>query len=400
MEEKELKNWEEIVDLYSNLLKSGEEYFFRGQAESEWKLNSTLRRKWEGLKSSSLLSLSIDLISFINNKQSKIEDSITILSEMQHNGTPTPLIDFTSDFFNALWFAFSDKDYKDDKDHVGNFTSLFLLKRGNKNIEYKLGTNNEKMQDKNIYSCPNQIKRGISQKSYFIVDNREDLLEEYEIEKYIIPRSLETKILSNLEQMNVNAENIYPDNNGLYLSFNLNSSESYFYKGLGFANDRSWDKSIKNFENAIRIKPSCSATHNNLGAALMENKDLTKAKKHFEKAIKIDPNSEEAYSNLGSWWMINKDFREAQKPLKKAIKINPNNAKEYFNLGVCKKNNKDVDGGIKYLEKATKLDPNNAMYHFNLGRLFDQKKYWDRAYASFQKATKLDPRLKHPYKNF
>lgn len=102
------------------------------------------------------------------------------------------------------------------------------------------------------------------------------MLEDYEIEKYIIPRSLEIEILSNLEQINFNSENIYPGNKGLYLSFSLNSYISYFYQEFVFANKRSWDESIENYKKSIDINPNCSSTYNNLGICWKENKDYNR----------------------------------------------------------------------------------------------------------------------------
>lgn len=86
-----------------------DKFVFRGQEDSNWTLKTTLERKLEAIGSNS-----IDMEKYestiVQNYEQEFPESdstpIEIISDVQHHGGATRLIDFTQEFGIALFFAF------------------------------------------------------------------------------------------------------------------------------------------------------------------------------------------------------------------------------------------------------------------------------------------------------
>lgn len=233
------------------------ELFFRGQGNSSFKLWASIFREpsylyYEGDICSEILSLKPS--SFKEDK-STYEKLIT----MQHFGLPTRLLDITTNPLIALYFACNEFPNKDG--------ALFIIKEkiGNiKNFESpELNCLNHiiKLKDKN-FSCKNCDKsckdkndlkgtfivRGIANNdrvnsqsgNFILVGVGEDIKYKpelsQEIEKIIIiDKSLKSKILKDLMNLNIHAGTVYPDLSNM----NVHLKEVYKNKLI---NQEDWEK--------------------------------------------------------------------------------------------------------------------------------------------------------------
>ena len=100
--------------------------------------------------------------------------SLEILAEMQHNNIPTFLIDFTSNIYHALWFAFSDNSPEANDD---NCVKIFILNNKKNKVKNKLDLRSLRYEKKefpnDVFRASMYIKRAIAQNSYFICDKKE-----------------------------------------------------------------------------------------------------------------------------------------------------------------------------------------------------------------------------------
>jgi FRG domain len=136
-------NTEDEFDKIYNQLKSQTHMLFRGQREARWRLYSTLQRLWIwdklNEKSTSYLEfLQRMVIKGKEKYQDVIEEilqenhidainDIALLGFLQHHETPTPLLDWTYSFQNALYFGISDLQPNPGMKEVDNYFSIYLI---------------------------------------------------------------------------------------------------------------------------------------------------------------------------------------------------------------------------------------------------------------------------------
>ena len=191
-----------------------------------------------------------------------------ILIEIQHYGGKTNLIDFTTDYFIALFFAcdgFYDEDGRIVLQKIDEIISMITRPR-------------------------NPRHRVIAQKSVFIRPPK-GFIEPRAEEIVIIPASLKQDILRNLRNYHsISIESIYNDLHGFIRNQDLHG-EAYtnFYRGLACgdrANEattlevrkQECEKAIAHYTKAIEFKPDLGSAYNNRGEALLHLKEWERAK--------------------------------------------------------------------------------------------------------------------------
>ena len=81
---------------------------------------------------------------------------------------------------------------------------------------------------------------------------------------------------------------------------------------------------VVSFSAAIEANPNSAQAHNNLGAALSLQGDVSGAVDQFREAIRLDPNYARAHYNLGlALWHAGRR-KESRNEFEKAVSLNPN----------------------------------------------------------------------------
>ena len=194
-----------------------------------------------------------------------------ILTELQHYGGTTNLIDFTTDYRIALYFACSG-DYK----KIGR---VILLKK-NKEIE------------KMLIRPRNPRHRVIAQKSVFL-QPPEGYIKEDNI--VYIPADLKQKILERLRKFyGISTESIYNDIHGFIRYRNIHH-KAYVQSHLGYlVHDRAdtakspeekkraeYEKAIEHYTRAVNLNPDLGGIYCNRGEARLHLKAWEDARKDF-----------------------------------------------------------------------------------------------------------------------
>ena len=155
-----------------------------------------------------------------------------ILTEIQHYGGKTNLIDFTTDYFIALFFA-CDGHFDEEGRVILQKTDLI------RNI---------------IVQPQNPRHRVVAQKSMFVRPRR-GFIKPHKNDIVIIPANLKQPLLQHLRNYHgISKETIYNDLHGFIRNQYLHGdSYTYFYKGLVCHDRMEYEEAIKHYTKAIQL---------------------------------------------------------------------------------------------------------------------------------------------------
>jgi tetratricopeptide (TPR) repeat protein len=114
--------------------------------------------------------------------------------------------------------------------------------------------------------------------------------------------------------------------------------------------------------------PSRDALHRGC-VSMNRDHDYDKAIREFDEAIRLKPKYAEAFSQRGNAWSRKNDYDKAIIDFNEAIRLDPNDASYYFSRGVAWRNKKDYYKAIRDYDEAIRLDPNNALCYFDISWL-------------------------------
>ncbi len=95
---------------------------------------------------------------------------------------------------------------------------------------------------------------------------------------------------------------------------------------MGIANHHMFNlrEAQKDYEKALRLKPTYPEALNNLGAVYYGQKLYRDAEKSYKKAIKLSPKAAMFYSNLGTAYLAEGKFKKGEQCYRTALALDPN----------------------------------------------------------------------------
>jgi tetratricopeptide (TPR) repeat protein len=150
-------------------------------------------------------------------------------------------------------------------------------------------------------------------------------------------------------------------------------------------------EALRQFQEAIRLRPDRAEAHNDLGAALGKKGQIGEAIHQFQETIRLDPGYADAHDNLGAALVGKGQIDEAIRQFQEAIRLKPDHAEAHYNLGVALGLKGQTDEAIRQYQEATRLKPDNADAHYNLGLALSLKGQTDEAIRRFEEALKANP---------
>ena len=136
----------------------------------------------------------------------------------------------------------------------------------------------------------------------------------------------------------------------------VNEIAKYFEIGTlgGFSTDLMRLFGKADTQNRLRLEqafPEYAEAYNNLGVTFKQLGELNKSINNYQQAIKINPEYAETYNNLGNVYNSNQKIDDAILNYKKAIKLNANFPEAYSNLGNLLKEIGEVEEAKKFMKK-------------------------------------------------
>ena len=134
---------EEQIDELFEKYKGEKNFLFRGQREAKWRLYSSLQRfwVWDKLKKEQIeyedflknivtkgkTEFSEEINEILNQIHIDSLNELAILGFLQHHNCPTPLLDWTYDFNNALFFGIDGIQQSDSVVEIDNYFSVYFI---------------------------------------------------------------------------------------------------------------------------------------------------------------------------------------------------------------------------------------------------------------------------------
>ncbi|MGO9246017.1 MAG: tetratricopeptide repeat protein [Verrucomicrobiia bacterium] len=161
---------------------------------------------------------------------------------------------------------------------------------------------------------------------------------------------------------------------GFSVAFNLLASvegcaEAHKNWGVALELAGKMQDAMKQYEQALRIRPGDAEAHNHLGAALMRQGKLQEAIAHFEQALLLKTDDAEAHNNLGAALMGQGKLQEAIAHFEQAVRITPDDFKMQYNLGIALGQAGRTPEAIEHYQQALKLRPDFTAARNALARL-------------------------------
>ena len=407
-------------------------FIFRGQKNHNWELESSANRRLknpnQGGTPNLLEYLNKSLIEPARNKghsyqQNKELNDLELLARLQHRGASTCLIDFTTNFHIALWFA-CEEDSNNGKDK-NNHGKVFIINLDNnkifkeitpdkttKNIK-KLFKNQVNIDKKELYENkittnifiedsypiyywepPLNKNRIIAQQSCFIFSAQ--AIKKSIYKEITIHYEDKEKIKKSLEKYcGLEEQNIFKDFTGFANSHSQDkpikhkNSKQWFQSGNKYLRQRNHKAAIKDYNRAIDLNPEFTKAYLNRGHAKSNSGKHEEAIMDFDQVIKLDPGHIDAYFMRGIAQFFLEKFKEAITDFGQVTEFDPEHTDAYFMRGIAQFFLEKFKEAITDFGQVTEFDSEHADAYFMQGIAKSFLKQYSRAIKDLKHAKIL-----------
>lgn len=324
------------------------EYVYRGEPEHYKKISSNLYRQYAEIEVDgfNIKIVQDEILTEAEAYSHETDDPLDILTQIQHYGGKTNLIDFTTDYLVALFFAC------DSSESLKIDGRVILLSK------------TEELTDR-IEEPRNPRHRVIAQKSVF-VQHPKGFFRPEDLIIINIPADLKLPLLEHLRKYHdLSTGKIYNDLHGFITNQSIHESAytefhrglSYFIKGDQAENleekHEAYQKAIQHYTKALELKPDIPEGYNSRGNAYRDKGEIGKAIRDYNMAIESDPQDAVPYNNRGVAYLIDNEFDKAVGDFSKSIECDPEDANAYNNLGVAYFEKGEINKAIKEYTTAS-----------------------------------------------
>lgn len=303
------------------VLKPRTRYIFRGEnrkyKDPEKPISSGLYRLYcvkKKMLENDCLIIEKETVHMARKYFSLQTSNIEILTELQHYGGKTALIDFTYNLHIAIFFACSGGTPRKTGYLYIYPANGFIQK---KEIEYNDNETGEDILVEPVSRGP----RPIAQHSVFIHADKGYLdCNKYKCIIVKIDATIKKKLLECLSQhYNIKGETVFNDIFGFIKEQDIRLYEIENYmKGMVYSKNNNYSEAEKYFNKVIKLNPQDPFAYHGRGFAKMQQDNKLGAIYDYNKAIQVDPWFTLAYYSLGDIQQGSGKIQEAIQSFKKA----------------------------------------------------------------------------------
>ena len=274
---------DDVLDIITTLARKSIDggYIFRGEPKHYDRVASRLYRDYADIGSFDVAHIQWQMLEEAKDYTDETEESV--LTQIQHYGGSTNLIDFTTDYLVSLFFACDGLPDEDGR--------VVLLEASQERIDYGY-----------IWMPRTPVNRVVAQKSIFV----EHPLGFVEPDAVVnIPHGLKVFVLEYLSSCHdISAIRIYNDLHGFIRYRALHHDARVdFSVGFTYAQRGDYQGAIDYYTKSLDRNPRFAIAYNNRGVAYLHNGDYHLAIQDFTSAINLDPDYADAYCNRGEAWL-------------------------------------------------------------------------------------------------
>lgn len=365
-------------------------YIYRGEPEHHdespyhGKISSNLYRQYARVEADefNIEVVHEEILAEAARYSHETDDPIEVLTQLQHYGGKTNLIDFTTDYLIAIFFAC------DNSDSLAKDGRLILLQRTDEWKDLILRPRNPR-------------HRVIAQKSVFL-RHPNGFLDPEDVNIITIPAHLKLPMLAYLQKYHdISTETIYNDLHGFIINQSFHE-DAYreFHRGLTSKliadeseipeeKQAAYEKAISHYTRALELKPNIPEGYNNRGNAYRDKGEIDKAIEDYNMAIESDPEDAVPYNNRGVAYLNKGKVDQSIADFSKAIECDPEDANAYNNLGVAYFDKGEIDKAIKEYSIAIELEQEFGDAYRNRSIAWLHLKEWEKAREDLTIATEM-----------
>ena len=399
------------------------DYIYRGEPECYEKVSSNL---WRELEEAQALHLDIESVQKAELDRAKRHtektDEFEILTEIQHFGGKTNLIDFTTDYYTALFFACNGSPSKHGRiilERKNGIIKDWIREPRNAEPEGRVEIQksvfvrppNGFVEPDIVIVIPKDLKRpllnyiekefGISTEKVYrdlhgFIGSQASRLDTYkEVRKGVTAQQAGDEA-DNPKEENKNYQGAVKHFTNA-IQQNPEDAEAYSGRGLAYLSIGALDKALADFSRAIELNQRSAETYNGRSAVYRAKDDFDNAIIDSNKAIRLEPNDPQVYHGRGLAHLYKSDFDNAIADFSKAIALGLKAPELYNVLGSAYFSKGDFDNVIATLDEGIRLDPNHASSYNARGAAYNFKGDFDNAIANLNEAIRLDPDFAEAY---
>ena len=393
---------------------------YRGLADSEYQLESSLYRRLQSPKreiSQDIFIRALDNLIKIakrekhDRKDGHVLSDLELLSNLQHYGAATCLIDFTRNPLVALWFA-CQPHHKTENGETNPADGKIVAVNANHPEKFGIAEGGEEIEnffsDKKLWKWipPKQNHRIVAQQSVFVL-GQSVIPEDEMLASCIISHESKDSILLELQdRYGISAESLFCDFPGFAREVHGHDKEyhewtvkDYFQFGIDSYQKGRYEDAIKDYDQAIILNPQYADAYNNRGIVKDDLGDFAAAIADYDEAIKLNPKYANAYYNRG----IAKDnlgeYAAAAADFSETIRLNPKDADTYYNRGNAKTRLGEYTAAIADYDEVIRLNPKDAAAYNNRGNAKSNLGDHTAAIADYDEVIRLNPKDAAVYNN-
>src|SRR5438034_784299 len=147
------------------------------------------------------------------------------------------------------------------------------------------------------------------------------------------------------------------------------------------------------WEDAVTKTPAKPRPHFNLGQAYQDAQRIPDAIREYQQALALKPDIYAAYSNLAAIYLDQRQLDKSEEMLLKVTSLSPTFTEGFINLAVLYIRRQEPDKALAAINRALELNPGSFAAHYNKGEVLTLRGDFKAALENYKESVHIRPDL-------